>query len=302
MGCHKLTYNHLQVVRTGELMHSHEAKSVQWFISIDPLAEKYVSHSPYAYCLNNPLIWTDPTGMSVEPGSQKEWDKQKKSVVSERDRLQAKVDKINADGAKKGWSAEKIAGKIGNLNDRIGSLNGSLTNLGTLEASTQVYSLNTISSTGIGGVTYDSSTGNVVISYGNTANFVHESTHAGQFETGDIAFDGNTGQVLGQDIFDEVAGYKAQYAYDPSSVSGLPSTSGTSVNSFNDITPAWIQGLDGGTLYNSGGRANTGISPVNINSSKADLIKAYPNNAATLQTLPSNFTLKTSYPSIYYKK
>lgn len=120
--------------------------------------------------------------------------------------------------------------------------------------------------------------------------------------TGDIAFDGNAGQVLGQDIYDEVSGYKSQYGYDPSSVSGLQSIFGKSINSFNDITPAWIQGLDGGTLYNSGGRASTGVSVININSSKSDLIKAYPNIAAALQNLPSNFTLKTSYPSIHYQK
>ncbi|MDX2062247.1 MAG: RHS repeat-associated core domain-containing protein [Bacteroidia bacterium] len=35
--------------------------------SVDPLAEKYLSISPFAYALNNPVIFTDPTGMAVEP-------------------------------------------------------------------------------------------------------------------------------------------------------------------------------------------------------------------------------------------
>jgi len=35
------------------------------FMTVDPLAEKYYSTSPYAYCLNNSLRYTDPGGDSV---------------------------------------------------------------------------------------------------------------------------------------------------------------------------------------------------------------------------------------------
>lgn len=35
------------------------------FLSIDPLASKYPSISPYVYCLNNPVIFVDPNGMDV---------------------------------------------------------------------------------------------------------------------------------------------------------------------------------------------------------------------------------------------
>ncbi|MDL2303531.1 RHS repeat-associated core domain-containing protein [Dysgonomonas sp. OttesenSCG-928-D17] len=34
------------------------------FTTVDPLAEKYYSISPYAYCNNNPIKYIDPTGMS----------------------------------------------------------------------------------------------------------------------------------------------------------------------------------------------------------------------------------------------
>ena len=66
-------------------------------------------------------------------------------------------------------------------------------------------------------------------------------------------------------------------------------------------TPTWVQALAGGTLYAPGGTANTGTVPLNINSTRADFINAYPNNPA-MKALPANFVLKTSYPNIYHKK
>ncbi len=36
---------------------------------IDPMAPKYFSHSPYAYTLNNPVYFIDPTGMMAEIGN-----------------------------------------------------------------------------------------------------------------------------------------------------------------------------------------------------------------------------------------
>ncbi len=41
------------------------------FTTMDPLAEKYYSISPYAYCLNNPMKYVDPTGMLVEEDEEK---------------------------------------------------------------------------------------------------------------------------------------------------------------------------------------------------------------------------------------
>ena len=89
----------------------------------------------------------------------------------------------------------------------------------------------------------------------------------------------------------------AQWAYDPSSVGGL--------NSQSQITPSWVQGVTnpvtGNQPYKQGGTANTGISPVNVNSTRNDLIKAYPNLKSNLQTLPANATLKSIVPTIYTK-
>lgn len=69
MGALQLTYEPtLKIVhRTGELMRSHEAKVVQLWLSVDPLAHKMPSWSPYSYCFNNPLIFTDPDGRIPYP-------------------------------------------------------------------------------------------------------------------------------------------------------------------------------------------------------------------------------------------
>jgi hypothetical protein len=268
---------------------------------LDPLAEKYYDLSSYSWAANNPLRYTDPTGMQIEPGSQDEWNRQRQAVEGRRDQLQGKIDRLNAKAEAKGWSAEKLAGKVGNLTERVGSLNTSLSTMGTLEASTQVYGLNKIEAGQTGGVTLNTATNVVTINYGNTANFVHESTHAGQFETGNVAFN-STGATLGQDIHDEVAGYRAQFAYDPSSVSGLSSTS--VANSFGGITPQWVQGIreaNGNLPYAPGGSANTGLVPININSTRDVLMQAYPNAAGALGALPANYTLR-QIPGIYYKR
>ena len=271
------------------------------WMSVDPAADRYPNISPYTYCANNPMIYIDPTGMYIEKGSQKEWKRRKSDVTSQRDYLQKQVDKLTAKAEAKGWSAEKLANKIGDKTERIASLNTSLGTMGTLESSSQGYGLSHTAEGENGGVTLNTKTNIIDIKFGsgNTANFVHEMTHAGQFEAGDMAFDSKTGMTLAQDVYDEVAAYKSQYAYAPSSVSGLPSTS--VVNSFSSITPTWVQGLAGGTLYAPGGTANTGTVPLNINSTRADFINAYPNNPA-MKALPANFVLKTSYPNIYHKK
>ena len=52
-------------------------------------------------------------------------------------------------------------------------------------------------------------------------------------------------------------------------------------------------------IYAPGGAANTGIFPVNINSTRDDIIQSYPWNATHLRGLPSNIRL---VPGLYYKR
>ena len=45
----------------------HYDPAISRFTTMDPLVEKYYSTSPYAYCLNNPVKYIDPTGMLASP-------------------------------------------------------------------------------------------------------------------------------------------------------------------------------------------------------------------------------------------
>jgi RHS repeat-associated protein len=253
------------------------------FTTMDPLAEKYYSISPYAYCGNNPIKYVDPTGMEIED-TPESWHAFYSALFSTYFTMLI-LEQNN---------------KNGKHDERIANLRSTLSTMNTVANSDQVYSFNQLKDKGTpGGIVYDPKTGKIIINYFSIANTIHEITHAGQFETGDIAFDSRTGNTLAQDVFDEVAAYQAQFAYSPSSVSDLTSTS--VANSFGTITPAWVQGLAGGTLYVPGGTANTGIAPLNINSTRTDFINAYPNNP-TIRALPTNFILRTSYTNIYYKR
>ena len=42
---------------------------ISQFTTIDPLAEKYYSISPYAYCAGNPVMFVDPDGRKIEVGN-----------------------------------------------------------------------------------------------------------------------------------------------------------------------------------------------------------------------------------------
>jgi RHS repeat-associated protein len=272
----------------------------RWSV-VDQLAEKYYSMSPYTFVANNPINLVDLDGREIDEESRAEWDKQKKSVENRRDHLQKRIDKLGAKAERKGWSAEKLASKTSVLSDRLSSLNIAIAGFSTLENSSQVYSLNKTNGE-LGGTTYDPQSGKIVIGFGTTANFVHETMHAGQFESGNIAFSTANGQSLGQDVYDEMAAYSAQWGYSPSSVSRISSSS--TITSSSSITPSWVQGItlsDGSKPYSVGGSANTGIVPVNISSDRSVLRRAYPGAAGALMGVPSNYTLMSS-PATYYQR
>lgn len=268
----------------------------RWHV-LDPLADRYFNITPYGFTANNPINFIDPDGMRIDSASQSEWNSQREKVTRTRDKLERKADRIRDKADRKSWSQEKLSSKIGNLEQRVASLNGTLANLTNLETSNQIYSLRSGAGE-IGGTTYDAATGAIVFSFGSTANFIHETTHGGQFETGGIAFT-QIGNSILQDVGDEIAAYQAQFAFDPKSVSKL--NSGYSAKSFVMITAGWVQGItanDGSRPYGVGGSANTGFVPVNMQSTRDALMRAYPLRASQFFGVPANSTIRQLVPNV----
>ncbi|MDE6549645.1 MAG: hypothetical protein K2L22_11675 [Muribaculaceae bacterium] len=278
--------------------------AVPAFTRIDPMAEKYPWLSPYLYCANNPVNNTDPTGMYVVKESQEEWKRNKNDIKNRRDRLQSSIDKTKSKGAKKGWSKEKIEKKIGDKQERVASLDNTLSTMTNIENSEQGYSLHQTSDNG--GLSLEN--GIIKISYNpskynkfKNSNFVHEVTHAGQFESGDIAFSTESGGSYLVDIFDEIEAYKAQYAYEPSTLSGLNPDLG--INAINDINRDWITGVrsNGTLMYSDGGYCRTGQGYVRVDSPLIFLSIAYSGNTAYTEFINKINNIR-QLPYFYYKK
>ena len=241
----------------------HLALDVPRFITVDPLAEKYYSWSPYVYVGDNPLRRTDPTGMI--------WDDPKEAEILKKN-IDTKITSLNKDIARdqakldKGGLSEKqiakLEGKISKANDRISNLTTSKGDIDKLGADkNNIYALSNIS----GGQhnVRQGSDGKVYIETSSNALSIHEITHVRQsLDAGGLKFSSN-GRLLnagkgarGVSAM-EVEAYKMQYSLDESfpGSTGGKGLQGIDVHSVGNIR-------DGGKL----------VYPV-INQYSRDLIK-----------------------------
>ena len=227
------------------------------WLSVDPKWEDYSLMTPYNYCAGNPVKLVDPDGREIE--NIKVWNKEKKNINKRVSKLQKQLDKGKIREA-----------DLENTKDRINILNNVLSNMELMEKSPQKYYLDpdfvSPSEYYEGGIKYDNKTGRIKISYsGSTSNFIHELIHCFQYETGDIGFHSN-GNLLAQDIYDEVSAYKAQFAF--------LSCFGTETVNVKDVNEKWIYDKMP-DLYKPGGDNKTGTLKITIGSTSKDIRKAY---------------------------
>ena len=143
------------------------------WLSVDPMADKYPSISPYAYCAWNPVKLVDPDGMEWDPASvdriaefRATTEQKKKDALteSEKNEFQKVLDELDA-----------------------------------LGRSNQVYHLEiggTENSKRPGGTSYNLAKKWVSLNYDGTDKcLAHELKHAYQFEKGELSFSSKTGSL-----------------------------------------------------------------------------------------------------------
>ena len=161
------------------------------WLSVDPMADKYPSVSPYAYCAWKPIKLVDPDGMEVEYSSFGDWLR---------------------------VSFARLVSKDFNSKYKI------------LKASEETYVFNGVSEKELGegrGGEFTTDGGKLIINYrlkgkeseGDNCfvNLLHETEHAIQFEYGEVGFINVDGEWLGAlksfDISDEYNAREAGYSW-----------------------------------------------------------------------------------------
>ena len=177
------------------------------WLSVDPMADKYPSLSPYNYCAWNPIRLVDPDGMQFDSASMTHINALRRTIWASL--LQTR--------SKSGLNG----GVISEATLQTAVYRATLDELDVMEKSNQMYHLERRYAlipynekyTANGMVYYDEKSNTVMILFKrdigeNLGTMAHELKHAYQFEVGDLSYD-ETGHSVGElyDFYDEREAY-----------------------------------------------------------------------------------------------
>ena len=171
------------------------------WISPDPLAEKYMYSTPYAFADNNPIRYNDPDGREFTDPAKKRVDAYGKEIQSRINDNNGKIAGLQKKIEGGGMSDKQLARtnrQIDRLQTSTAGYQGIQGEIATLAASTQLYDIQESSNQGGGQVGgkltgetgFDFTTGTVRITLPSGSGFnllSHELKHAYQFETGQFS-------------------------------------------------------------------------------------------------------------------
>ena len=218
---------------------------------VDPLAEKYLSLTPYAYVGNNPIGRIDPDG--------KEWDTEEdkkkaealqKAAKSRAEKLKKSNEKLDSkiSEAKEAGKDKKVArleNRKSNNTAMIGELNSSVGEIQAL-GDTKDFTFAFSSTSNEGHHLKQREDGVIAIEYSSTAIQLHESRHAYQsMSRGGFKFNKDGYLVhpnIGTAAYDEQSAYRLQYSYNPGS---MPNSNKGSISNINQIDFHWVGGITG---------------------------------------------------------
>ncbi len=220
--------------------------------SVDPLAGKFPSYSPYNYVANNPLSYVDPDGREfLSTWDQQIADKtkdlmQKRAAFAELKQMQSnQAERMAAQDGNSTLAtlASREAAEYGAIADNLRTGIGMLTELGETRDMVFTFRMSIDGQGYVRGRQRLDGRPELSLFGSSWGHLVHEAVHAYQYLTegsksGAMFFPGPGSKLSYRDqdytVASEVAAYRMQYAFAPSSLTV------NNPNSISRITDKWL--------------------------------------------------------------